>query len=32
LGLRVFQDSVLNRQQTATAMGMGALGNSKKNN
>jgi arginine decarboxylase len=32
LGLRIFQDSVLNRQQTATAMGMGAMGNSKKNN
>ncbi|MFT6894368.1 MAG: arginine decarboxylase [Algoriphagus sp.] len=32
LGLRIFQDSVLNRQQTATAMGMGAIGNSKKNN
>lgn len=30
LGIRVFKNSVLNRQQTATAMGMVAMGNSKK--
>ncbi len=31
LGLRIFRDSLLNRQKTGTALGALAMGNSKKN-